>query len=260
MVVAGATTMSSKGLASAVALMCLSYGVGCGLAARQPGAATRGAIEEARQEQPRARRQDEVAFPARLTGEEAKQGIIDALAESETRAQPPRSVNATVSQSPRSVPDGRSPSAAEGPVATASAGAAGEGPGVGGADLAGELTRPVVEESRSEPGAVFPQCDGLRGEAARTCMEARLSDFGAAVAQAAAGEVREALQPWLFLLTFGGGLLVAQEGGHSRWQARRRERLLSHLLREGNGHAPAGLLTSLRARIFGEGRWRGEEG
>ncbi|MFY0524721.1 hypothetical protein ACN28I_16685 [Archangium gephyra] len=398
--------MSSKGLASAVALVCLSYGGGCGLAARQPGGATTaGASEEARQEQRRAMRQEEVASRPRPTGEQARQGITDALAEPETRAQPRRGVDARVSQPPRSVPGGEGPSAAEGPVATAGPRAAGEGPGVGGANLAGEMAEPVIEEPKSEPGAVFPQCEGLRGEAARTCMEAGLAAFGASVAQAAAGEVREALQPWLLLLTAGGGLLVVQfllnflslfmargatpdgpraprprpgtrppsvatflagaraspgmrpappsserevlaaedraeprpgsavmseqreeeghgdereqvgqtedrlrgeplltleelerwraqaldvqhrlghlqeekrellrkvggaalgllvlEGGHSRRQARRRERLLSLLLREGDGHAPAGLLTSLRARIYGGGWWRGEEG
>ncbi|HYO57254.1 hypothetical protein, partial [Archangium sp.] len=76
------------------------------------------------------------------------------------------------------------------------------------AATAGQVATSMIQQSRDELGTLFPECAGLGGTAARACMEERVAQLGAAFSRGATVGVRQALQPWLFLLAFGGGLLV----------------------------------------------------
>jgi hypothetical protein len=212
------------------------------------GEATAAAMEEAREQQERAAAEEDVTPLARLTGQQMTQGVLDALSQPETVAQMRRLVDALVSQSLRSLAGRGVPREANGPAVATGPGVGGGGPGIGGgagtgqgpvsslaADVAralalemerqlgpdgtgplaqslsataGQMASSIVQQTRNEFGMVFPECEGLQGAAARACVNARLSELGAAFTRGATEGVREALRPWLLLLAFAIGLLV----------------------------------------------------
>lgn len=236
--------MSRYSLGSMLVLLSLMGLTACATAARQIGGATaEGAVQEIRQQQEKSAGEEDMTAITRMAAEQATQGVLDALSQPERQAQIRQLVDTMVEQSLRSVAGGGVPGLGDGPGGGGGAGVGGAGAGGAGmspasrlsADLArgmgaemerllgpdgtgplaqsmaataGQVAASVIKQSRDELGTLFPECAGLQGEAARACMEERVAQLGAAFSRGATEGARDALRPWLLLLSFAGGLLV----------------------------------------------------
>ncbi len=119
--------------------------------------------------------------------------------------------------------------------------------------------RETEEGLMDEREQVGETADELRGELLLTLEELERWRAQALDVQHRLGHLQEEKRELLRKVSGAALGLLVLEGDHSRWLAHRRERLLSHLLREGDGHAHAGLFMSLLARVRGECRWQDEE-
>ncbi len=73
---------------------------------------------------------------------------------------------------------------------------------------AGQVASSLIQQSRSELGALFPECAGMDGERARRCQEARLAGLSESIGGGVARGMFQAAQPVLLVLAFGGGLIL----------------------------------------------------
>ncbi|HEX8539465.1 MAG TPA: hypothetical protein VF664_18510, partial [Cystobacter sp.] len=73
---------------------------------------------------------------------------------------------------------------------------------------AGQVAASVIQQSKDEFGPIFPECQGLEGDAARGCREARMSQLTESIGGGLVRGMFKAAQPVLLIVAFGGGLLV----------------------------------------------------
>lgn len=200
---------------------------GCTSVAYRVGeSATKGAQDAMRAEKER-RAPEEQALDdalARRQSEQMARGFADALTRAEAPFQPPGD-EALVAAAP-GAPEALRGVGGSGLGTTSSAlaseivrglsaelerqlGSGGEGPlGQSLSATAGRVASTMVQQSRDELGALFPECGGLQGAEARACRDAQVARLGESFTRGATLGVVQALRPWLLVLTFAGGLLV----------------------------------------------------
>ncbi|WNG14196.1 hypothetical protein [Cystobacter fuscus] len=221
--------MSKKNLLGLLMLVQLSGVLGCATVVRQ---STKGALEAIRQQKEEVDQEQEASL-MRGTAGQMTRGALDALITGEP---PPKAQQ--VEENPGGVASG---GGAAGGGAAASTGTGGSGLGGRGpvsvlsaqlarglsAELerqlgadgsgplarsmsaaAGQVAASVIQQSKDEFGPLFPECQGLEGEAARGCGEARVSQLSESVGGGLVRGMFKAAQPVLLIVAFGGGLLV----------------------------------------------------
>lgn len=224
---------NAKVMRLGLGLLMLVGSAGCGAIARDVAKqGTEGALEsiQAEKEQRTAEDQATIDAVARRNSEQVARGMMDAVVKKDAPATVPLAAtpgeggpgglaaNAPVT-APMAPGTGGSGSFSSMLAAQVARGLTAElgrqlgpdGSGPLGQSLsatAGRMAGTMVEQSKSELGAVFPECGGLEGAQALSCRDAALGRLGGAFSQGIAGGLIRAFQPWLLALTFAGGLLV----------------------------------------------------
>lgn len=73
---------------------------------------------------------------------------------------------------------------------------------------AGQVASSMIQQSRNELEALFPECAGMDGATSRQCQEARLARLSESIGGGVARGMFQAAQPVLLVLAFGGGLTL----------------------------------------------------
>jgi hypothetical protein len=223
--------------AMGLGLLMLVGATGCGAIARDLAKqGTKGALESIQEEKEQRTPEDQATNDAvaRRNSEQVARGMLDAILNPEGSPSAPLAASPGGSRPGSPAGSGPGGLTANTPVAPGTGGSSsfssrlatqvargltaelgrqlgpdGSGPlGQSLSATAGRMAGTMVEQSRNELGAVFPECGGLEGAQALRCRDAALGRLGGAFSEGIAGGLVRAFRPWLLVLSFAGGLLV----------------------------------------------------